>query len=584
MHRDDRARYSAITQQAAQSLTTFDIEYKIKLPNNEIRLVREIGEPETDENGKLVRMRGTLQDVTERFRLLEELQRRESELKQAQRIGQIGHWILDLKTQQFEFWSDQLYRIFGVDKGTFNPTIENFKAAIHPDDLKKSIENRESALSEKRPYLFEYRIFTPDGETRVISGEARPEFDNEGNPTKIFGVTQDVTETRQRDLALFQAQKMEAVGQLTGGVAHDFNNLLAVIQGNTELLMARAGPDKSALQAIMRAAESGAALTDSLLAFARQQPLDPRSNNIAQLVDGMAEMLFRTLGENISVQTDISPDLWPVLADYAQLEASILNLAINARDAMPGGGHLTITCKELKFNGSASSVAELDLVGDFVGIFVADDGRGIPQAIKEKVFNPFFTTKEVGQGSGLGLSMVYGFAKQSGGHVAIESEPGQGTTVALYLPRALAPPPASSKSEINNCHTYNDKKVLIIEDNSDVRTVVSKMAIDLGLYVVTAADAMTARQLLADGEAVDIIISDVILPEGLSGPDFAREVSSRFPHIKTLFMSGYPAEVVTQQGLLESDAIWLKKPFSRQDLTVALRSLLDQPVELPTGR
>ncbi|MEM7171208.1 MAG: PAS domain-containing protein [Pseudomonadota bacterium] len=441
VHVQDRSRYFAAVKNASEARTSYDIEYKFVNSGNELRYVREIGEPEFDVDGKHLRTRGTLQDVTERFLLLEELKKRESELKQAQRIGQIGHWILDLKAEQFSFWSDQLYRIFGVDSDTFNPSLEHFIAVIHPDDLKQSTEKREAALAEKRPYSFEYRIVRPDGKVRIIAGEARPEFDDEGEATRIFGVTQDVTDARQRDLALYQAQKMEAVGQLTGGVAHDFNNLLAVIQGNTELLMDKAGRHRSALQAIMRASESGAALIDSLLAFARQQPLRPRSISLADLFAGMLKLLERTLGEDVFVRADISSDLWPVLADNALLEASILNLAINARDAMPEGGRLTITCQEIVFSGSQSSGAEQDLAGDFIGIFVTDDGHGMPQAVKENAFNPFYTTKEVGQGSGLGLSMVYGFAKQSGGHVTIKSEPGQGTTVALYLPRAITPPP-----------------------------------------------------------------------------------------------------------------------------------------------
>jgi signal transduction histidine kinase/ActR/RegA family two-component response regulator len=380
---------------------------------------------------------------------------------------------------------------------------------------------------------------------------------------------------------LHRAQKMEAVGQLTGGIAHDFNNLLMVVLGNLDEVKERmtpADPLRSMVGSAIAAAERGAALTQKLLAFARRQPLRPQPIDCNRTVGDMIELLRRTLGERIEIQVALDPELPPAVADVSQVENALLNLSINARDAMPDGGKVIIETSHVQLDAD-SAAGNPDIVpGDYVMIAVTDTGTGMTPEVMARAFDPFFTTKEVGKGSGLGLSMVYGFAKQSGGHARIYSEVGQGTTVKLYLPVAdqpavVATPGAASATVERARH---DESVLVVEDDALVRDTVTRQLLELGYRVREAATPDIALELLRGREAFSLLFTDVVLPGRIGGRQLADEAQRLRPDLKVLFTSGYTQDAIVHQGRLEKGVSLLSKPYKKEALARAVRQILDR--------
>ncbi|MEO3415659.1 ATP-binding protein [Roseovarius sp. CAU 1744] len=387
----------------------------------------------------------------------------------------------------------------------------------------------------------------------------------------------EATEEKKRsERRLADAQKMEAIGQLTGGIAHDFNNLLAVIQGNAELLeQLELGKESHPItSAIRHATGRGAELTQRLLAFSRKQSLRPKAINMRDLISDMSDPLQRMLGETIVVATRSHNSSWNALADPGQVEAALLNLGINARDAMPDGGKLTIECADVTLDED-NSVDGADITaGDYVVLSVTDQGVGMSEEIREHAFEPFFTTKGVGKGSGLGLSMVYGFAQQSGGQATIYTEEGQGTTVKLYLPRAFSEINREAVPKEEAVPRGNGETILVIEDDPDVRKLAEIMLGNLGYRVIGVEDAKAAqRHVSAKGE-IALVLSDVVLPGGQSGPEFADELKTARPEVKVIFMSGYPTEAAKRNGFLGSDSVLLNKPFRVAQLARAVKEAL----------
>ncbi len=384
--------------------------------------------------------------------------------------------------------------------------------------------------------------------------------------------------------ALRQSQKMESIGQLTGGIAHDFNNLLTVITGNVEAARRHIGEEgearvQRALGNALIGAERAATLTQRLLAFSRRQPLNPRPIEPNKLVTGMSELLHRTLGETVAIETVLAAGLWQVEADPNQLENAILNLAVNARDAMPEGGKVTIETSNTHFD-QAYAIANAGAVpGQYVAICVSDTGAGMDSATLERAFEPFFTTKDVGKGTGLGLSMVYGFVKQSGGHIKIYSEAGEGTTVRLYLPRLVA---AVAPAEVRAPETLvpegsREETILVCEDDDDVRAYTVDALRELGYRVLEAHDGQSALRLLERQEGpVDLLFTDVVLPEGMTGATVAAEARKLRPEIKVLFTTGYARNAIVHHGRLDPGVELITKPFAYADLAARIRDLLDR--------
>jgi signal transduction histidine kinase len=375
---------------------------------------------------------------------------------------------------------------------------------------------------------------------------------------------------------LLQAQRMEAVGQLTGGLAHDFNNLLTVILGSAELLAEQLEHDPDLLQlaeATRLAAERGGDLTRSLLAFARRQPLDPRPTDVGSELRRIEMLLRRTLGEHVECRFDLAADLPPAPVDPAQLEAALLNLVLNARDAMPDGGLLTVETAATQLDAAYAAQHEEVVAGDYVGIAVTDTGFGMAPEVLAQVFEPFFTTKEFGRGSGLGLSMVYGFVKQSRGHVRVYSEPGQGTTVKLYLPcsaEAGAPRHAATRVRPQR----GDESVLVVEDDAMVRAHVANELGNLGYRVRAVANGQEAMEVLRGDAPVDVLFTDVVMPGGMSGPQLAASALLLRPALRVLYTSGYTENAVVHHGRLDAGVVLLSKPYRRQELAEKLRYVL----------
>ncbi len=406
-----------------------------------------------------------------------------------------------------------------------------------------------------------------------------PVFDGDGEVVAIGSFSFDLTDQKQREEVLRQAQKMEAVGQLTGGLAHDFNNLLTVVLGNLELLSERVADDETAFDYAGRAisgARRGAELTHRLLAFSRKQALVPAIIDPRELVDGMLDLIRRTIGETIEIVVVGSDDLWRSEADPTQLEGAVLNLAINARDAMPDGGKLTIETVNVAFDDESAAAQAGVTPGHYVMVAVTDTGIGMPLDAIEHAFDPFFTTKDIGKGSGLGLSMVYGFAKQSGGHVTIYSEEGVGTTVKMYLPRSLEEADEAPVEEHETEPRSRGEVILVVEDDPDVRMLAVALLSDLGYRVLEARDGRSALAALDRTSRVDMLFTDVVLPEGMSGPNLAAEVKRRFPGVAVLFTSGYTDNAIIHQGRLDKGVELLNKPYRKVALAQKVRSVLDR--------
>ena len=399
-----------------------------------------------------------------------------------------------------------------------------------------------------------------------------------GNERVFIGAMRDISERKRLEAHLRQTQKMEAVGQLTGGVAHDFNNLLAVILGNAELLEDRIGTDDPQVQAVIRAAGRGSELTQQLLAFSRLKPLRPRVLDPVQLLGGMSALLTRTLAETIEVRFLTGDDIGRIETDPAQMESALLNLAINAGQAMPEGGELTIEIAIETIDRRAAAEMTDVAPGDYVTVAVTDTGVGMAPEVLARAFEPFFTTKPVGEGSGLGLSMVYGFARQSGGFAIIESEPGRGTTVRLYLPRVEAEAPDPELEPETEAPRATGESLLVIEDDPEVLDLAVIMLESLGYEVVSAQDGAQALAVLEATPRIDLVLSDVMLPGGLLGPEVIQRARQARPNLRVLFMSGYADAEARSSGLLAEGATVLSKPFRRHDLACQLRVALAEPV------
>ncbi|MGC1464543.1 MAG: PAS domain S-box protein [Pseudolabrys sp.] len=386
----------------------------------------------------------------------------------------------------------------------------------------------------------------------------------------------DITESNQLEQQLRQSQKMDAIGQLTGGVAHDFNNMLTVITGTIDIL-AEGVADKPELAAIAKliseAADRGAELTSHLLAFARKQPLQPRKTNVNVAAKDAATLLRPTLGEHIEVQWDLEDDTWPAMVDPAQLVTAILNLAVNARDAMETGGKLTFETANVHLDEEYASRHSEVTAGPYVMFAVSDTGPGIPAAIQQKVFEPFFTTKEVGKGTGLGLAMIYGFVKQSGGHIKLYSEEGQGTTFKIYLPRAdkeVGPGAADAPVSIDG----GNETILVVEDDPTVRISVTTQLKSLGYQTKTASNATEALAMIKRGEKFDLLFTDLVMPGLMNGRQLAEEAAKLRAPLKVLFTSGYTQDAAIHHGRLARGVLLLPKPYRKADLARMIRRAL----------
>jgi PAS domain S-box-containing protein len=445
---------------------------------------------------------------------------------------------------------------------------------IHPDDLESTRDEMRSARRGRHMRNFETRYVHKDGQAVTLTWMGAW-----SEPVRRhFFVGRDLTEKRAAEAQFRQAQKMEAVGQLTGGVAHDFNNILTVITGTIGILT-DAVADSPQLVAIAKmideAAERGASLTKHLLAFARKQPLQPREIDVNALVLEIAKLLHPTLGEHIEIRPLLATDAWTALVDPNQLTTAILNLSLNARDAMPTGGKLTLETNNAYLDEGYAGMHSEVTVGNYVMIAVSDTGSGIPAAHLEKVFDPFFTTKDVGKGTGLGLSMVFGFVKQSNGHIKIYSEEGHGTTVKIYLPRATGLDLTAAEEMVSLSVEGGHEVVLVVEDDALVRRYVVTQIESLGYSTLEASNAMEALKVIDNAPVIDLLFTDVIMPGPMNGRQLVEEAIKRRPSLKTLYTSGYTENAIVHHGRLDSGVLLLAKPYRKSDLARMMRMALD---------
>ena len=448
---------------------------------------------------------------------------------------------------------------------------------IDPDDVERSYAAIEHASKEALP-SFENRYRHKDGSWRHLAWTAAPS----GN--LIYCVARDVTDDKRREAELAvtqdqlrQAQKMEAIGQLTGGVAHDFNNLLQVISGNLQLLAKDIAGNERAGRRVATAhlaVDRGAKLASQLLAFGRRQALEPKAVNIARLVAGMDELLRRTIGEAIEIETIGTGGLWNTLIDPGNLENAIVNLAINARDAMDGSGKLTIEVSNVSLDDAYARANAGVSPGQYVMLAVTDTGTGMTAEVAAQAFEPFFSTKPEGRGTGLGLSMVYGFIKQSHGHIKIYSEVGYGTTIKLYLPRTKQDEGALFVPDREANVPGGTETVLIAEDDDEVRAAAAEMLRDLGYRVLEARDAASALQVIEQVPQIDLLFTDVVMPGALKSPELARRARERLPAVAVLFTSGYTENAIVHGGRLDPGVDLLPKPYSRDALARKVRQAL----------
>lgn len=459
---------------------------------------------------------------------------------------------------------------------------------ITPQNKINDEKRQLSELSQKETStLYEREIINKDGQTVPVQF-AYHTLERAGQ--SFTGISmEDISDRRASEIALAkseeqlrQSEKMRAVGELTGGVAHDFNNLLAIVLGNAELLEEKLPPDSPDLpflKTLISAALRGAELTQQLLAFSRKQMLNPKITDLTELVDKMVGMLTRALGESIEVSTKFQDDAWQCNIDQGQLENAILNLAINARDAInsAGGraGKLVIEIANFVVDDNITKDQEDVIPGEYVTLSIADNGIGIPADIQDRIFEPFFTTKQVGEGTGLGLSMIYGFVKQSGGHVLVYSELDIGTNVKLFLPRVLGD--RARKEEVMTVQKFKTgtETILVLEDDPDVRELTVLQLKSLGYNVLQAHDGNSALEVLANEKNIDLLLSDVVLPGGLRGPEVAIKARETKPELNVLFMSGYTQNALESHTELGDSALLLNKPFRKKDLAEKIREAIE---------
>jgi PAS domain S-box-containing protein len=521
----------------------------------------------------------SFRDIGSSVRALEAVKEQCTFLEQVQEVAHVGSWVARTDEAGRLGWSAETHRIFGVPIGAFEGTSEAFWAFVHPDDRDTVRATGAAALAGDRPFDFEHRIIRADGAVRWLQERAHIVRDAQGQAVRMIGTVQDITERRQLEDQLRQSQKMEAIGRLAGGIAHDLNNALTAIAGYAELALGELESGHAArgdVEEIRRAAERAGSVTRQLLAFSRKQLLEPRVFDLNETVAAIARMLSRLLGPEVRVQTRLADNVLPVLGDPGQIEQTLINLAVNARDAMPSGGQLIVsTARETVDDDRARSYVPMS-PGEYVVVRVADTGHGMSGDTKARIFEPFFTTKDVGKGTGLGLSMVYGTLKQCGGFIFVDSEVDRGTTFHLYFPAVAAATPAPhAASAAQDKERRGHETLLIVEDEPSVRNLVASSLRQEGFHLLLAASAEEALSIVDTFEGpIDLLLTDAIMP-GKSGIELAAFMTTRSPGLRIIIMSGYTEETLSIPG--GNGAVnLLHKPFTPRQLRQRIRDALER--------
>ncbi len=585
VHPDDLLAASQKWADALQSGQTYETEFRLRRADGAYRWHLARAVPIHDAGGELRRWVGTNTDIEDQkavSRALADLNQTleeqvASRTEERDRMWRLSTDIMLVADFEGRIVSTNPAWSRSLGWGPTEKAGHSFMDLVHPADRAATLAEVASLGSGLNTLRFENRYQRKDGSWCTLSWTAVPD------QGLIHAVGRDVTSDResaealrQAELALYQAQKMETVGKLTGGVAHDFNNLLQVVAGNLHLLSKAVAGNERAERHVANALAGvgrGAKLSSQLLAFARRQPLEPKVVHLGRLVQGMEDMLQRSLGEEIELETVASGGLWNTSIDPAQVENAILNLAINARDAMDGNGKLTLEVGNAFLDETYARTHADVSPGQYVVLAVSDTGKGMPPEVMAQAFEPFFSTKPEGKGTGLGLSMVYGFVKQSGGHVKIYSEPGHGTTVKLYLPRTLQKADALPSIDFEPV-TGGTETILVAEDDDAVRATVIEILGDLGYRILKANDAASALAILESGVPIDLLFTDVVMPGALRSPELARRARELQPGIAVLFTSGYTENAIVHGGRLDAGVDLIGKPYTQDALARKIRYVL----------
>jgi PAS domain S-box-containing protein len=533
-----------------------------------------------DRDGRLLGYARRLRDLSQRKQVEEQLRRKQDALELALEAAGLGTWEHDLQSGS-DFLDARAKALFGLAEDE-PPTHARWLEAIHPEDRESTLASWEQAVRERSGYSAEYRVVWPDGSVHWVMAVGRCVTDPATHaPLHFTGVVLDLTERRRTEEHLQESLRLEAVGRLAGGIAHDLNNMLAAILGFGDLLAQSfdaADPRIRDVEQISRAASRSATLTRQLLAFARREMIQPRALDINTVVQHALPLLPPTLGENVELELRLAPDLAGVYADPRQIEQILMNLVLNARDAMPRGGRVTIETGTVHLGPGAGAwrpEEERGLSGRFTMLAVTDTGHGMDAATLRRIWEPFFTTKPPGQGTGLGLSSVYGAVKQSGGFVWADSEPGRGTSVQVYWPELLATPePPQAEAEPETAVLGGTETVLVVEDEDLVRALAVRALQSLGYTCLEARDAEGALLRLQGDPPVDLVISDVVMP-GMSGGALGERLARLRPGIPVVYISAFTDEEVIRRGMLGEGGMFLQKPFTTRELARVVRGALD---------
>ncbi len=519
-----------------------------------------------------------ISDITARKLTEDKLKMSERSLHQALQVAHLGNWELDLVSKEL-IWSDEIYKIFEIDPEKNTASFDLFVETIHPEDRALVTDAFEDSIQNGSVYQVEHRLLMKDGRIKYVTEHGETTYDENNNPIRSIGVVQDITELKQTELALRRSQKMDAVGQMAGGIAHDFNNILGIVLGNVELLEREITVDGKAqkrIEGIKHSAQRAVDLTRQLLGFSRSEATSKKVININQRLEKMQSLIVRSLTPQVEVSQQLAEELWSVEIDPGDFEDALLNLLLNARDAMSGNGLLTIETRNCELDQAYCDITPGIVAGKYVQLAVSDTGIGLSSDMQEHIFEPFFTTKSQGEGTGLGLSMVYGFVKRSGGCIKVYSESGIGTTFRIFLPAVIKEVRVNEKIGSNSdTRPRGTETVLLVDDEVALLELAAELLQTLGYRVLTAGNGKQALQKFTEEKAVDLLFSDVVMPGGINGFELAEQAMVLLPELKVLLTSGYTEKAVIHNGQARFSANMLSKPYNLAELAQRVRDSLD---------